>query len=287
MKYLLVALIVSLTIDIFGYKVNPYFEITMIDIGQGDSTLIKTTDNRNILIDTGKDQSVIKELDSLLYPRKVLDLVIITHFDTDHFGKLAEILKYYEIKTLIIPPDYKMNKSTHLLRASLNNKGTRILVPTDEAKINITSEIYLDFIWPDNLQEYFSLPSNDSSISFVLNVGEFNAYFGGDISSEYEDKLIEEIGNVDVLKVSHHGSTTSTSEVLLENIRPEVALISSGKDNSYGHPAPSILQNLEEIGAEIFRTDLQGNITIRVLPDTYQIFTEYEGLKYQNRIENN
>lgn len=284
MKWLLILIVFSLSYKFSTYSLSEYLEITVLNVDQGDATLIKTMDNKNILIDTGNKDVVVQELDTLLFPRKVIDLMIITHFDSDHFGQLDEILKVYDIKTLILPPDYKKNYSTKTLKSILNNKNVMILTPELGSSIQVDKTTKLDFIWP-NVAQYNKISSNDSSISFVLNPGSFKSFFGGDISTIFEDKLTNAIGDIDVLKVSHHGSNTSTSRYLLENIKPEVSLISAGKNNSYGHPSAIVLENLKHFGSEILRTDLHGNLRIRVFQEHYEIETQYEGVKYQNRIE--
>jgi competence protein ComEC len=287
MKWFVLFVLLTFGYRTIPYEVKDYFEITVLDVGQGDSILFETHDNKKILVDTGKDPNIIEKLDKELFPRKIIDIMIITHYDTDHFGQLDEILKYYELKTLILPPDYKSNKTTDSLKADLNKRNIKLLVPTADAEIQLDQYSSIEFVWPLTLSQYFTLPSNDSSISFILNIGEFNAFFAGDLSSEYEEIIEDEIGDLDILKVSHHGSKTSTSDNFLSTILPEVSLISAGRDNSYGHPAKDILDNLIEIESEILQTNLDGDITIQVYPDTYHIFTEREGLKYQNRIENN
>jgi competence protein ComEC len=287
MKWFVLLVILTFSYRTLPYEEKNYFEITVLDIGQGDSILFKTHDNKNILIDTGKDDSIVEKLDEELFPRKIIDILIITHYYTDHFGRLIEILKYYELKTLILPPDYKSNKTTSDLKAELNKRNIRLLVPTAGAEIRLDKFSTIEFTWPLTLEQYFTLPSNDSSISFVINIGEFNAFFAGDLSSMYEEEIKEEIGNIDLLKVSHHGSKTSTSDEFLNHVLPEVSLISAGRDNAYGHPAKEIVENIREVDSEILQTNLDGDITIQVYPDTYHIFTEREGLKYQNRIENN
>lgn len=284
MKWLLILIVVSLSYKLSTYAPGEFLEMTVINVGQGDATLIKTMDNKSILVDTGNKDVIVPELDKLLFPRKIIDLMIITHYDSDHFGQLDEILKVYDIKTLILPPDYKKNYSTKTLKSILNNKNIALLTPEIGSSIQLNQTTKLDFIWP-NSNQYNKISSNDSSISFVLNSGRFKSFFGGDISSPFEDKLAATIGDIDVLKVSHHGSSTSTSRYLIENIKPEVSLISAGKDNSYGHPSHTILEILTYFRSKILRTDVDGNLRIRVFPEHYEIETQYEGVKYQNRIE--
>ncbi len=273
MNKVVILVIVALTIQLFGYQQQEHFQITFFDIGQGDSILFKTHDNKNVLIDTGKNSSLMTQLDNVTYPRKVIDLLIITHFDSDHYGELLDLLNYYQVKKLILPVDNKESRTIDSLKLKLIELGTLVLTPTAGAKIDLGNDSSIEFIWPKSLNQFYSLTSNDASLSFVLKVGHFKALFAGDLSSKYEDLLVEDIGDVDLLKVSHHGSRYSTSYEFISKIKPEISVISVGENNSYGHPAEIVTKNLESYGPNtVLDTAKSGQITLQVFASSYMVF---------------
>ncbi len=272
MAKVLILLIVSLSFSFLSYSPVQNFEISFLNIGQGDSTVIRTFDNKIVLIDTGNSTSLLDELDLILYPRKIIDLLIISHFDSDHYGEILNLIKYYEIKQIILPPLNKESKSLENLKVAISENNIKNLTPLSGAKIMIDNYSSIEFIWPLNLEQFFEISSNDASISFVLTVNQFKAFFGGDLSSYYENKLSNVIGDVDLLKVSHHGSRYSTSKEFVETLNPEVSIISSGKNNSYGHPSNDVLSILNN--SKVLRTDEFGTIKVSIGKQSYSIFSE-------------
>ncbi len=157
MNKVIILIVVALTLHLFGYQQQPYFQITFFDIGQGDSALFKTHDNKNILVDTGNNSSLMEQLDAVTYPRKVIDLLIVTHFDSDHYGELLELFDYYEIKTLVLPMHNKDSRTIDSLKFKLAELGTLVLTPTAGAKIDLGNDSSIEFIWPKNLNHFLSL----------------------------------------------------------------------------------------------------------------------------------
>lgn len=249
----------------FSYLVlDKSLEIHFIDVGQGDSILFRTKD-RNILLDTGgslysnyvNDQIVIPYLQKLGVNR--LDGLIISHFDADHAGGirgLMDKLKINNIYASYIPDDQDLYEDI------MKNKIPFILVKAGD-RLNINNDISFDVLWPDD--DVKSLSPNDKSLGLLLNYDDYKLFFGGDIERQAEIRLVEYIpSNIDVLKVAHHGSQTSSINEFLEIARPHTSIISVGPNNQYNHPSPQVIDRLESVKTTIYRTDTMGLIKIHL-----------------------
>jgi competence protein ComEC len=210
----------------------------MLDVGQGDSILIISPDGKKLLIDTGKNDSASAELRNILgLFDNNLDYVLITHPDNDHAGGLDEVKDSYRI-------------------------GIVIENATDNSDFYLGCCVLIDFVWPKSEPADKRLTTNEASLSFFLEYNDFSAFFGGDLPKEEEDYIAKTYPtDVDILKVSHHGSSTSTSEFFLSVLKPEIALISVGYNNPYNHPNQSVINMLNARGVEIYRTDESGTVT--------------------------
>lgn len=250
----------SLFNHVFGSEFSVYF----LPVGQGDSELIKSGRN-TVLIDTGPGARVVSELDKLIpvYSRKI-DVVLITHPNMDHFGGMQEILKHYDVKVVLMNGvDTESGSYKNMINTIKQNK-----IPVVFARRGETIEfsgVKLSIVWPGlDLNIHSSLPDkklNDSSIVSLLEFKDFKALFTGDISANAEKVLAGILPDVDLLKVAHHGSKFSSSEKFLAALRPEIAVIGVGK-NSYGHPTKEAMNRLSEIGAQVFRTDVDGLVKV-------------------------
>lgn len=248
----------SLFNHVFGSEFSVYF----LPVGQGDSELIQSGKN-TVLIDTGPGARVVSELDKLIpvYSRKI-DVVLITHPNIDHFGGMQELLKRYKIKVVLMNGvETESGSYKNMVNTIKQNK-----IPIVFARRGQTIEFSgakLSVIWPSlDLKVHSSLPDkklNDTSIVSLLEFKDFQGLFAGDISANAEKVLANILPDVDLLKVAHHGSKYSSSEKFLAALQPEYAVIEVGK-NSYGHPTVEALGRLANIGAQVFRTDVEGVI---------------------------
>lgn len=263
--------------EAFG-RIDYEVRIDYLDVGQGDATLISTKDNVQILIDTGPSKNILKEISNILSPLdRSIDAVIITHPDKDHVEGLLYLMDYYQIGMVIMN---KVNSDSPLyfeVIAKLESKE----IPTYDIResTDLTfGTAKIDVIWPrsepPNLQLETEL--NETSISLMFSYNDFEALITGDLYKESEIKLLGNLANysnVEIYKAGHHGSKTSTSSELLSAINPNVTVISSGKSNSYGHPAEATLKTLKEFDQIVYRTDLDGSITVKYLNSFYKIYT--------------
>jgi competence protein ComEC len=245
-------------------------EIHAIDVGQGDAFAIRTPGNRWVLVDAGprtarSDAGRDRVVPYLLkHGARRIDVLILTHPDADHIGGAAAVLDAFDVG-VVVDPGLAAGKSTFVdLLAAAQGAGTRWVAGRAGVAFSVDG---VDFTLLYPLHELdASMTANDFSLVFRLEFGRFAALFTGDAPAEVEEQLVARHGaglRAALLKVGHHGSTTSTGVALLEAARPEVALVSAGRRNRYGHPAPSVLRRLEQHQVRVFRTDQLGNILVR------------------------
>ncbi len=240
------------------------FHIYFLDIGQGDSILIKTPQNHQILIDGGPGNTVIEELGEVLpFFDKSIDLIVLTHPHADHVDGLIEVIKRFNVDNVLITgvfydsPDYKefLNE--------IKEKNINVLFVESVTDFRFGNTV-LDIIYPKNRIVGKKFPNaNNSSIAMRVLYKNIKILLTGDIEAEAEQKLIQTGLDLkaDIFKAGHHGSKTSSSIDLLRKIRPTIAIIQSGAENSFGHPHKETLENFKKIGVKkIFRNDLQGRI---------------------------
>ncbi len=217
------------------FKTYVYDQVTFINVGQGDSTYIRYNNN-NILIDTGGSlyQDVATEsIIPFLKKNQIysLDYVIITHYDYDHYGALSSLQENFKVNNVI---DSYTSFPLNIDGLVINNLNNHIAEETDE---------------------------NNKSLVLSFTLDDASFLIMGDAPSKIENYIINEYPDLecDVLRVGHHGSSTSTSQAFIEFLKPKEAIISCGLNNSYGHPTDYVLSILKYYDVEIHRTDLQSS----------------------------
>lgn len=240
-------------------------EVTMLDIGQGDSILIKTPNNFYGLIDAGKVNFILDELsEQMPFNYKKLDFVIMTHPDADHVEGYIEILKRYQVDKVFIQKNLKENELLAEIEKILKEKNIDNYALSELTDFSI-DEVEFDVTWPKSINSIYEIEdSNELSTAIKISYKNFDMFSAGDLGGEFELESIEQINSkdIDVLKVGHHGSKSSSSIEALELLQPEISLISVGLNNSYGHPAGEIIENLNKVNSEIFRTDIDGRVNL-------------------------
>lgn len=242
-------------------------EISAIDVGQGDAIAVRTARGRWILVDAGPRSRgwdagaarVVPFLQSRGVAR--LEAVIVSHPDEDHAGGLEAVLEEVAVGT-VLDPGRTVGQSGQRRALAL---ATRRAIPWRRVVTGdrwVLDGVELTVLHPDTVE--LGDHPNDWSVVLHLRYGDFDALLTGDAEGAVEDRILEALprGGVEVLKVGHHGSRTSSSRALLARIQPRVALISAGSRNRYGHPAPSVLHRLRQAGAVILRTDLHGTVGV-------------------------
>jgi len=235
----------------------------MLDVGQGDSILIETPDGSRVLIDGGSGDKVLSELAEVSgFLTQNIDYVIVTHSDADHFEGLFKVAEHYD------PRAYYLNIPTGNKKALEEWWPERSIGFTAGSLLTL-GEVEIKALWPEvpdgESEVQFKADRNLSSIVVRVEYKDFCGILTGDAPIDVESQLVEEYGqelDCELLKVGHHGSSGSSSVEFLEAVSPDVALISVGEGNRYGHPSAEVLERLLRVKAVIFRTDEDGRIEI-------------------------
>jgi len=238
--------------------------VTFFDVGQGDSALIVTPRQYQILVDGGPDNTIAAKLGAALpYYDHDLDLVILSHPHADHVAGLVEILKRYRVKKIIMTgalhtaPDY-----LDFLKL-IKDKNIPVQIIGQPQDFSPEAGIDLSFLWPrEPLFEKKMDNLNNSSIVFKMIYASTSYLFMGDLEEEEQLASATPAAMLksDVLKVGHHGSTNANSAPFLQSVRPQYAIISVGADNSYGLPDYRTIHTLQKLGAQVYRTDQNGDV---------------------------
>jgi competence protein ComEC len=254
--------------------------VTFIDVGQGDSTLIELPKMKgNILIDTGgiinynnKEWSVKKNKYSIALSKTIpylksrgirkLDYLILTHGDFDHMGEAINLVENFKVEKVIFNCG-EFNKLEQDLIKVLDKKKIPYYSCIKELNIDDNKLYFL------NNKDYGN--ENDNSSVIYTELSNHKFLFMGDAGVEVEEDLIKKSKDIDVLKVGHHGSKTSSGKEFINEINPKYSIISVGKNNRYGHPNKGVIDNLED--SKIYRTDQDGSIMFRINKNKLKIET--------------
>ena len=261
-----------------GCDKNKDFCIHVIDVGQADSILITTPSNKNMLIDGGDEDSA-KIIKSYLKNKKAknLDVVIATHPDSDHIGSLDYIIDNFDVEKIYMPNQTTDSECYINLIDSCNKKNLKVNYLSKDDSFNLDDSTNIYVLSPSYITD------NNNSNSIVLNISykNNNFLFTGDCEESNEMDMINSynLEDIDFLKVAHHGSYTASSLTFLEETTPDIAVISCGYKNSYGHPHKSTLDNLESVDAKIFRTDQNGSM--QFYSDGEKIYSKVKYKEYK------
>ncbi|MBS6196285.1 MAG: ComEC/Rec2 family competence protein [Clostridiales bacterium] len=241
-------------------------QIGFLDVGQGDGIVVQA-ERAAVLIDGGSSSQTKAGTYVILPYLKHqgiarLSAVFLTHTDQDHTNGVQEVLEeakkgWLSVENLFMPEWMRFTEEGKHLAETARASGTkcRTLKAGDQVQVG---EINLHILHPDGSD--FSKKPNEGSLVFMMELGGMKGLFTGDLPVEEEEKLLEETGDCDLLKVGHHGSNGSSSENFLKRARPEISVISCGENNRYGHPGEEALKRLIQAGSRIFRTDRQGAV---------------------------
>lgn len=250
-------------------------ELTFLNVGQGDAILIETPDRVRMLVDAGKDDSGVVALAGKLRPWQGIDVLMLSHPDGDHVGNMAHILKRYDVDSALYEPVEHDNEAYGNFKTAVAELGVEVVDPAAGEIYRLGCCVKFEILWPQRQAE--GLEPNDTSIAFLLTYGEFELLSLGDLSTEYEIGIVKKrgIGSVDLLKVSHHGSKTSTSAEFVAQVLPTTSVIQVGKGNSYGHPRPEVLAALANFDSAVYRNDVHGQVTYSTDGFSYQVTTQW------------
>lgn len=236
--------------------------VAFLDVGQGDATYIRTTSGADVFIDGGPDRTILERASKMMQPfDHTIETLILTHPDADHLTGLVELVKRYAVKQ-IITTALPATKPLHLeLLQLIEQKHIQHVMVSAGDKLQLDPAMYCLVLYPSLTIPISLLETNDTSLVLNCHLGEngMTILFTGDISSKVESQL--PLSDIDILKVPHHGSKTSSSQIFLDVITPELCVIELGKDNQYGHPHQEVIDRLQQY-CQIRRTDQEGTIRI-------------------------
>ena len=254
-------------------QASAYVTIQFIDVGQGEAILIALPE-KTMLIDAGptgsapKIAQVLQELG-----RNKIDYLVATHPDEDHIGGMADVISNTQIGTIYAPNKTNNTATYRKFLTAIQNNNLQITLAEAGTIIDQTDSYKLEILWPKKDANFPE--TNDYSIIIKLTVGNKTFLFTGDAPTNAI--LNSNPGHIDVLKLSHHGSRTGTTEVLIHKLSPTYAVLSYAVDNSYGHPMQSVLNALHKHSVEVWGTGANGTITITCDGTTIDISSEKNG----------
>ncbi len=246
---------------LFAQLPDSRFHIYFLDVDQGDATFVKTPDGHQILIDGGPKNYVIEELGKVMpFFDKTIDLVVLTHPHADHIDGLVEVLKRFEVRAVLMTGVYDGNSTYLEFLRVIEEQGVRVFFAESEMGF-VFGKVAVDVLYP--VESFFGKSFdniNNSSLVVQISYEDMEVLITGDLEVEGEREILN-LEDVDILQAGHHGSKTASSLEFLAKISPEIAVISCGEDNKFGHPHMEALENLEMAGVrEIYRIDLEGVI---------------------------
>ena len=278
-KNILLGLSLVLIVVWMAVFVYPEKKLHLIacDVGQGDA-ILAVYGTTQILVDGGATSKVIDCLGTHMpfWDRKI-EVVLLTHPQLDHFGGLSEVFKRFQVERFVATSLDSSSQAYQALISMVGGSGMQVVNPTTGMVIR-SGLLYLDIVWPTsdfqvaaggvsegNILGAFTskIDPNDFSVVANLRLGEFNALLTGDIGPKIIGEIIQtgKVGEVEYIKIPHHGSKNGLTKELLDVASPEVAVISVGK-NSFGHPHKEILNLLKEYGIQTKRTDEDGDVEV-------------------------
>jgi competence protein ComEC len=284
---LLAAAIIIATYPFAPHLGRQNLELTVLDVGQGDSLFLAFPGGHTMLVDGGGEvgsfhsggmRSGIDIGEEVVSPYlwsrglKQIDVIALTHAHEDHLGGLPAILANFRVRELWVGRDIQSEAYRHVL-ALARERGVRILHRKQGESFDFDG-VSGSILWPDNLNEG-KTANNDDSLVMRLTDGSQSLLLAGDIERPSERKILTEDQTVAVnfLKVAHHGSKTSTTDPFLSAAHPAIAAISVGRDNSFGHPSPEVIDRLQSAGVRVYRTDLDGAITATISGQSLSVST--------------
>ena len=254
-KKTVILLSIILILSNFIFYILPQdLKIYFIDVGQGDSTLIVTPSKKTILIDGGGSESFDvgeKVLLPYLLDRRIrkIDYIMISHFDTDHCKGIFTVIENLKVKNIIISKQAEKSENYKKFKEIVANKKINIILVKAGDKIKIDKYIYFKILFPTE-KLIMQNPLNNNSIVSQLNYKSFKMLFTGDIEEIAEKEILnlqKDKLKSTILKVAHHGSNTSSTQEFINSVKPELALIGVGKNNTFGHPSECVVEKLRDL----------------------------------------
>ena len=238
------------------------FKMVFCDVGQGDSIYIRAF-SEDIIVDGGPDNSAA--LDCLSRHMPIFDhnieLMVVTHADSDHYGGFLDVLDSYTLTHFVTSPGDSDVLGYQALLNKLKKQDVEVKRLAQGERIKINDELKIDVLWPP--KEFTDIDSdrNNSSLVFLVDYNDFEVILTGDLDKEYLNLLLHDLSQIEIFKLAHHGSYTGTSDETFESFRPELSIISAGRNNRYGHPHKEVMDVLSRFDLKNISTK-DGDIVI-------------------------
>ena len=276
--FLILAILFLMATPVAGlvWPTEKNLKVYFLDVGQGDSILIRAPSGQNILIDGGPNNLVLEHLNNILpFWDRTIDLMILTHAHSDHVAGLVDVLKRYDVAKVLYTGVDHGSPDFIEWGSLIEQKGTEVAIPI-AGQVYQFGEVDLEILYPfEDISEKEFKDLNDSSVVARLEYQDTSFLFTGDAPVSVAKEVLEFCHEVkaralvypcklesDVLKVGHHGSKYSSSLEFLQAVNPMYAVIQSAEDNKFGHPHRLILKRLEGLGVEILRNDEVGDVKV-------------------------
>ncbi len=253
--------------------------VAFLDIGQGDSILIRSPNGMTMLIDGGNSD---RDANEVILPQlhewgaQKLDVMVSTQPDADHIGGLPEVLENFPVEAVALSGQPHTTQVFERFVTDIRDLNVNAIQVRTGTVIPFDPAVQLEVLGPDDELVQDENDRNNASIVIRLTYGQVSFLFPGDAEGQEERAILN--GGADlrsaVLKVGHHGSRTSTGEDFLAAIGPQIAVISAGENNQYGHPHQEVLERLNRFGVQVYRTDQNGTITITTDGTTLDVVTD-------------
>lgn len=268
----------------FAKKLSPNLEVAFMDIGQGDAELLKFPGGQTMLVDCGKDASILSALGrNLPWSKRELDYLVITHPHADHFGGCLDVLARFKVQHILVN-GYTTEQGTLLANFFQAVKNEEQVEAAETTIIKTAQTLTIgsstvQFLYPDHelAQDarvpgsVVALDTNDTSVVIKVSYGSQDILLTGDMEIPLEQYLVKHAQSslsAEILKVGHHGSDSSSGEEFISAVQPKFCVISSGKGNSYGHPHGSTVRRLQRMGCTVLRTDQESDILMTITSST-------------------
>ena len=242
-------LVLILVFNIIYTYIPKDLKIYMVDVGQGDASVIVSPSNKVVVVDAGdgKGDAVQKYL--LDRGIKTIDYIIVSHFDSDHCNGFIPIIERLNVKNIVISRQATNTNEFENVMNEVSKKKIKVILVSAGDKLTIDKDLHIDILAPESKPKYTDL--NNNSIVCKLTYNDFSCLFTGDIEKTEKYLVGDEVLNVSlkstVIKISHHGSKNASSENFLNVVKPKIALIGVGQDNKFGHPSSEVIERLNNI----------------------------------------
>ena len=237
------------------------FQVTFLDVGQGDATFIQTSTGFQILIDGGKGSRVLRKLSDVMPSSdRTIDMIVVTHADTDHYGGLSDILKRFKVDYVVHTNEQKDSRLWREFLKLVEKENAKEVHLNSPKQLLLSDGTMIRFLWPwGEIAE-----SNAGSIITHITKGDNSILITGDAPKEVEKLMIKTFGKSlqsKILQAGHHGSKTSTASEFLSIVNPEFVIVSAGLNNNHGHPHESVVETIKDHGSKLLETSKEGNIS--------------------------